>query len=75
IASKIAVVRGDFRQEEILKQWDIVLGGSEKIFDALKLKVKCSSGTYMRSLADRMGKDAGTGGFALSIKRNKIFLV
>jgi tRNA pseudouridine(55) synthase len=43
-------------------------------FKVLTLRIHCSSGTYMRSLAQRIGQDAGTGAFALSIKRTQIFL-
>jgi tRNA pseudouridine(55) synthase len=74
IFNKIALVRGDFRQEEIKAKWSEVLDVSPNVFNAIRIKVKCSSGTYMRSLADRMGKDAGTGALALSIRRSKIFM-
>ena len=69
-------VHGDFRQEEIKGRWREVLddgvSGNES-FEVMSIRVKCSSGTYMRSLAHRMGQDLGTGAFALSIKRTKIF--
>jgi len=74
IFNKIALVRGNFRQEEIKSRWSEVLDASSDVFNAIRIKVKCSSGTYMRSLANRMGKDAGTGAFALAIKRTKILL-
>lgn len=74
ILNKIALVRGDFRQEEIKARWDEALSNPAATFNTLKLKVKCSSGTYMRSLAHGIGKDARTGAFALSIKRTKIIL-
>lgn len=74
ISDKIRRVKGDFRQKEIIARWNEILIDPAAQFDVLKIRVKCSSGTYMRSLADRMGKDAGTGAFALSIKRTKIFL-
>ncbi len=76
IYRKIDLVRGDFRQKEIKERWNEVFsaGDKEQSFQCIKIRVECSSGTYMRSLADRMGKDAGTGAFALSIKRTKIFL-
>lgn len=75
-------VKGDFRQEEILTRWREVLGlregnnsparNSGTKFQTLKIKVSCSSGTYMRSLADKIGQDLKVGAFALSIKRTKI---
>lgn len=77
ILDKVDLVNGDFRQEEIRRRWNAVLddgitGG--ELFDIVTIRVKCSSGTYMRSLAYRMGKDVGMGAIALGIKRTKIFL-
>ncbi len=100
ILQKIDLVKGDFRQEEIGKQWvqkltkdsstlpvmqKGLLSGdctdtpketanqmNQIEFALIKIRVKCSSGTYMRSIAHRMGRDLGIGGFALSIERTKI---
>ncbi len=72
IFSMIDKVTGDFRQEEIKKRWGEVLGMSNDHYSMIKVRVYCSSGTYMRSLANRIGKDAGVGAFALSIKRTKV---
>lgn len=75
ILAKIALVRGDFRQEEIRARWSEVLDGNPAAsYSAVKLRVKCSGGTYMRSLAHRTGKDARTGAFALGIRRTKIVM-
>lgn len=66
-------VDGDFRQHDIAEEWYAF--GQEFInfpFKVVILRVKCSSGTYMRSLAERIGKDAGSGAFAYSIKRTRI---
>lgn len=68
ILRKISLVKGDFRQEEIKKRWNEVLGNDSDSFKCLEIRVKCSSGTYMRSLAEKMG------GFALSINRTRIIL-
>jgi tRNA pseudouridine55 synthase len=70
VIKDIKLVNGDFRQEEIIKGWeDFAKKYSNKDFKIIKVKVRCSSGTYMRSLADRIGKEAGTGAIALLIKR------
>jgi tRNA pseudouridine55 synthase len=69
----VAKVDGDFRQHDIAEEWYAF--GQEFInfpFKVVTLLVKCSSGTYMRSLAERVGKDAGNGAFAYSIKRTAI---
>jgi tRNA pseudouridine55 synthase len=38
----------------------------------LKLRVKCGSGTYVRSLADDIGRELGTGGYCLELRRTKV---
>lgn len=70
ILGMIDKVKGDFRQEEIKHRWTEIL--TEGAFETAKIRVKCSSGTYMRSLAHRMGKDMGQGAFACTIKRTMI---
>lgn len=63
----------DFRINEVKKGWEdlLTLSGNQQ-FVTLRLKVVCGSGTYMRSLAGRIGKALGTDGLALSITRTKI---
>jgi tRNA pseudouridine55 synthase len=41
-------------------------------FPYLKIKVKCSSGTYIRSLANDIGKKLGCGAFVEELIRTKI---
>lgn len=69
---EINAVKGDFRQKEIIDRWSEVLQ-IERTFPVFKFRVKCSSGTYMRSLAYRLGLRSGFGAFALSIRRTEIF--
>jgi tRNA pseudouridine(55) synthase len=70
---KIKKVNGDFRQEEIIMGWqDFAQKYATSKFSIIKLKVKCSTGTYMRVLAERIGKDAGTVAIASSIMRTRI---
>jgi tRNA U55 pseudouridine synthase TruB len=73
VLEKIALVSGDFRQGEIGEEW-YAFGeefGSVP-FKIITLRVKCSSGTYMRSLAERIGRDEGSGALAYSIKRLEV---
>ena len=77
IFEKIDLVKGDFRQKEIKTRWNQVFDNIENLnpkqsFEVIKILVKCSSGTYMRSLANRIGEDCGIGAFALGIKRLRI---
>ncbi len=65
-------VHGDFRFKEIAESWKIFqqknLGCNFKV---LKITCQCSSGTYMRVLAEKIGKKLGTPALAYSIKRTK----
>lgn len=73
IKRSIDLVNGDFRQEEIYKEWQITLDDSKmNEFFAVSIKVKCTSGTYMRTLADSIGKKIGVPAVALNILRTKI---
>jgi tRNA pseudouridine55 synthase len=68
VIKNIGQVKGDFRQQESIGSWNKIQG----TFTVMRICVNCSSGTYMRSLAHRIGQDAGGGAIALSIKRTKI---
>ncbi len=73
----------DFRREDVLKNWNNLLKqhvargplatcGQE--FKIVKVRCKCSSGTYMRTLAQKIGEELGVPALALSIVRTKIML-
>ncbi len=81
ISKRIAKVKGDFRQDKILNEWN------EKVFakkikktksahkneeieyPIIKIKVKCASGSYMRTLAELIGDKLKVPALAYSIKR------
>ncbi len=69
---RIGKVKGDFRQDKIKESWKTLLNGHEEKFPLISIRVACSSGTYMRTLAEEIGKMQGTVGFAWKIKRTKI---
>lgn len=73
IKEKISKVKGDFRQEEILKIWEEKLKGKEEEkYPVVKLRISCGSGAYMRSIANDIGKRLGTGALAFKIVRTKV---
>lgn len=73
ILENIKKVNGDFRQSEISDAWrEFGIKYAKTRFVVVKIKVACSSGTYMRSLANRIGQDIGIPAFAYSIKRNRV---
>jgi tRNA pseudouridine55 synthase len=73
IKENIGKIKGDFRQEEILERWKEVLENSvQENFICIKLKISCSSGTYVRVIAHELGERCGTHALAMHIKRTKI---
>jgi tRNA pseudouridine(55) synthase len=70
VLERIGLVKGDFRQKETESGWQNLLGEIAKQdlarFQIVKFKISCSSGTYIRSVANEMG------GIAWSIKRTKV---
>ncbi len=83
IIKKIKTVRGDFRQKEILNRWgkicpqnsDRQLAGTfenQEKYIVAKIKIACSSGTYIRSIAHQLGKELKIGATLLSLTRTKV---
>ena len=73
INKKINKVKGDFRQQGILNKWSEILEKEfHSDFQTVKLSIKCSSGTYIRSIAHNLGKGFGTGAVLLSLKRVRV---
>lgn len=72
IRNRIMKVGGDFRQEEILDIWLKKLRGLNRTFYLFRMRVDCTSGTYMRSLSESIALRLGTVGLAYKIKRTKV---
>jgi tRNA pseudouridine55 synthase len=72
VKERVCLVKGDFRQKEILDSWDIVLDNKIKMWEVFNAHVKCSSGTYVRTLVYEMGKKLGCGAVTLHIKRRAV---
>jgi tRNA pseudouridine55 synthase len=69
----VQLVDGEFRQGDIGEEWAAFGDHFGNFpFKIITIKVSCSSGTYMRKLAQRIGKDAGVGALAYSIKRTSV---
>jgi tRNA pseudouridine(55) synthase len=67
------VLGADFRQDEIKGAWTALFEElPPRSFTVLTLRVTCASGTYMRTLAERIGYALGTSALCLSIKRTRI---
>ncbi|MFA6430241.1 MAG: hypothetical protein WC229_00495 [Candidatus Paceibacterota bacterium] len=73
VKDSVALVFGDFRQKETLESWDKALKNTQqKEFKVISIRVSCTSGTYMRSLANEIGMKVGVSALALNIRRIKI---
>lgn len=64
----------DFRRVEVLASWDASLADvpADQNYVILQFRCLCSSGTYMRTLAQYVGNRMGTKGLAWSIHRTEI---
>jgi tRNA pseudouridine(55) synthase len=68
-------VKGNFRQNMCWAKWEKTLENfSDQNLPTLTIKVFCTSGTYMRSLAKAIGVEIGFPALALKIKRTMICL-
>lgn len=73
IFKRVMLVKGDFRQEKVLENWTKILKDYKDInFLVSKIKINCSSGTYMRSLANEAGNFVNLPALAYKIKRTKM---
>ena len=71
IKKRIAKVKGDFRQKEILKLWQASLKKSQSYY-VVDFKIICGSGTYVRAISNSLGEKIKIPSLAFSIKRTKI---
>lgn len=63
----------DFRIDAVRASWKrLFVEAKARRFALLRLRVACGSGTYMRTLAGRIGNALGTAALALSIRRTRI---
>lgn len=63
----------DFRLDHVRTSWEKLREQADgRTYTILTLRITCGSGTYMRSLAGRIGEALGTKAIALSINRTKI---
>ncbi len=72
IIKHVGSVEGDFRQEEIIEQWKQSLVGAPDEFKLGSFQMKCSSGTYVRRIAQRLGEQTECGAVTFSIKRTRV---
>lgn len=71
IIDRVMLVKGKFRQEEIISRWKEEIKLDQK-FLIINCRVVCTSGTYIRVLADRLGQILNSQSCVFSLKRTKI---
>lgn len=72
IIDAIQRVKGDFRQEEILRSWEEYFTKGPQFFTLYTIEVDASSGTYMRGLINTLGKTLGVGATTVKITRKRL---
>lgn len=72
ITSRIEGVVGDFRQAEITAKWQQLLGTHHANHQLVRIRAVVSSGTYMRVLAEDIGKALGVPALAYTIHRTRV---
>lgn len=73
IYKQIDSVDGDFRQNEIKNKWEeFFQTNKNESFSTARFVLSCSSGTYIRSLVNELGKKTQMEGIALEIQRTKV---
>lgn len=74
VTAAIPRVQGDFRQKEIANRWQSVFDGMDKnaALPAMRIRIHCASGTYIRTLAHELGKRLGVDAVLLRLIRTKV---
>ncbi|MEK6683701.1 MAG: hypothetical protein AABY46_03485 [Nitrospirota bacterium] len=72
IVENIGRIEGDFRQERIKESWRSALAShSNNRFSVVTIRITVSSGTYVRSIANELGKTLRVPSIALRILRTR----
>ena len=73
VVKRLNLIKGDFRQDRILADWLMLLEKSDRSeWQVASIEINCSSGTYVRSIADELGKKLNVGGITLEILRTRV---
>jgi tRNA pseudouridine55 synthase len=72
IQKRIRPVQGDFRQQEILLQWNSILSEQTREYPVYSCMIQCSSGTYIRSIVRELSLRLNVPLVTHSITRTKI---
>lgn len=72
VITQVGAVKGDFRQQEIIHQWQGILKNhTEEDLIVGRASAQVTSGTYIRSICHYLGKNLGTQAAAMEIYRTR----
>lgn len=69
--TRIALVQGAFRQDDILNAWQRTLKKPGQ-WTTVQLDIQCGSGTYVRSLVHELGRRLMCGAMLLDLRRTQV---
>lgn len=72
IVSKVERIKGDFRQRKIIRRWEDVLSDKKRKHLTFDIKISCSSGCYVRSVAKEAGERLQSGAVVMNLQRTKV---
>lgn len=73
IVKNIGLVRGDFRQQAISEQWrNALCDASVDTYVVVRVRIRCASGTYIRTIAHELGKRLGTDAILIRLIRTEV---
>lgn len=73
ITNRVSTTEGEFRQEKIISEWQELLETEPEFkFKVFKFEAVVDSGTYIRSIAHKLGQKLEMGALALRIVRTRI---
>ncbi len=73
IISKISLVSGDFRQNEIIENWrEVMSKGTFDMFIIHRISMTVSSGFYVRQFVSDLAESLGTSAVTFHIKRTRV---
>lgn len=69
---RVLSVEGDFRQREILTAWHALSLPMATLLPSYRIRLSCSSGLFVRSIAHDLGKKLNLGGLSSHILRTHV---
>ncbi len=73
VERRVALVKGDFRQQEIMSAWRKTMKEhNQHKYPLVRTRIACSTGTYIRSVAQRLGEELHTKALLYHLVRTQV---